>query len=57
MYNPGQNISDKLWFLCEIAPYRKNSNYYFFNRFFFPFKTFYNNAKKHLKGTIRITIT
>ena len=57
MYNPGQNISDKLWFLCEIAPYRKNPNYYFFNRFFFPFKTFYNNAKKHLKGTIRITIT
>ena len=24
-YNPGQNISDKLYFLCELAPYGKIS--------------------------------
>ena len=24
-YNPGQNISDKLQFFCEIAPYGKSS--------------------------------
>ena len=24
-YNPGQNISDKLTFLCEIAPYKRSS--------------------------------
>ena len=25
IYNPGQNISDKLYFFCEIAPYGKSS--------------------------------
>ena len=24
LYNPGQNISDKLYFFCEIAPYGKS---------------------------------
>ena len=24
-YNPGQNISDKLKFFCELAPYGKSS--------------------------------
>ena len=24
-YNPGQNISDKLYFFCEKAPYGKSS--------------------------------
>ena len=24
IYNPSQNISDKLWFFCEIAPYGKS---------------------------------
>ena len=28
-YNPGQNISDKLQFFCEIAPYGKSSIYFF----------------------------
>ena len=46
MYNPGQNISDKLWFLCEIATYRKNSNYYFLIDFFFILKIFKTTQKK-----------
>ena len=25
IYNPGQNISDKLWFFGEIAPHGKGS--------------------------------
>ena len=29
IYNPGQNISDKLYFFCEIAPYGKSSIFVF----------------------------
>ena len=41
----------------SISEYFESKCKSFFYIYIFPFKNLYNNTKKHLKATIRITIT
>ena len=52
-----KNVTRKLTLNLKKLDKKLVIRVFFLNGFFFPFKNFYNNTKKHLKATIRIIIT